>query len=306
MAWEVRMKAIVIGNTTLDVLCYHVDDVPRHDSLLFERALLAPGGCGSNVAVGLAALGITTALVTTISGDSAYATVEETWRQVGLDDRFVRRIPGAPPAVSIGLVDSAFQPRFVHTSGANRHLTALDLDVEAYLAWGARALMVAGFFVLPGLLDGNLPGVLQQAHLRGLPTYLDVANAKRMDEHPEYLWDCLPCLNTFICNTPEARRLTGEAHPQQAARSLRNYGVQTAIVKLGADGCWAESADFSGHIPGVKVDKVVDTTGAGDAFAAGLIAARLQGQPLPEACAAANAAGAKMVSVQGAITAWLS
>jgi sugar/nucleoside kinase (ribokinase family) len=299
------MKAVVIGNTTLDVLCYHIDDVPRHDSLLFERAVLAPGGCGSNVAVGLCALGVTTALVTTISDDNAFTIVEDTWRRMGLDDRFVQRVAGASPAISIGLVDSNFQPRFVHTSGANKHLTSLDLAIDDYITWGAQALMVAGFFVLPGLLDGNLPGVLNQARVRGLPTYLDVANAKRMDEHPEYLWNCLPQLDYFICNTPEARRLTGKDDPAEAARSLRGYGAQTAIVKLGAEGCWAESDGWSGHVPGVRVEKVVDTTGAGDAFAAGLIAAKLQGKALPEACAAANAAGARMVSVQGAITGWL-
>jgi sugar/nucleoside kinase (ribokinase family) len=300
------MKTVVIGNTTLDVLCYHVDEVPRYDSLIFERALLAPGGCGSNVAVGLCALGVTTALVTSISGNSAYATVEDTWRRVGLDDRFVQRIPGAPPAVSIGLIDSDYQPRFIHTSGANRHLTSLDLDVDEYAAWGTQALMVAGFFVLPGLLDGNLPAVLNAARQRGILTFLDVTNTKRMDEHPEFLWECLPHLDYYICNTPEARRLTGEDDPHQAARSLRNHGVQASIVKLGAQGCWAESDDWSGLVPGVKVEKVVDTTGAGDAFAAGLIAATLQGKTLPEACADANAAGARMVSVQGAITAWIS
>lgn len=300
------MKAIVIGNTTLDVLCYHVDDVPRHDSLIFEQVLLGPGGCGSNVAIGLRALGVTTALVTTISNDDAYATVESTWQRLNLDTCFVRRIPGAAPAVSIGLVDSDYQPRFIHTTGANHHLTSLDLHVDDYAAWGAQALMVAGFFVLPGLLDGNLPAVLNAARQRGMLTFLDVANAKRMDEHPEYLWDCLPYLDYFICNTPEAQRLSGKARPEEAAKVLRTHGVQTAIVKLGGEGCWAESASWSGQIPAIKVEKVVDTTGAGDAFAAGLIAAILDGKPLPMACAAANAAGARMVSSRGAITAWLS
>ena len=207
-------NAIVIGNTTLDVLCYHVDDVPRHDSLLFERALLAPGGCGSNVAIGLCALGVTTALVTSISDDEAYALVERYWARVGLDQCFVQRIPGGAPAVSIGLVDSAFQPRFVHTSGANRALTSLDLDVDAYLAWGAQALMIAGFYVLPGLLDGNLPDVLAEARTKGLLTLLDVANAKRMDQQPELLWDCLPHLDLYICNTPEAAPFDRHGRPR--------------------------------------------------------------------------------------------
>src|SRR5512145_513816 len=181
------MKAVIIGNTTLDVLCYHVDEVPRYDSLLFEQALLHPGGCGSNVAVGLSALGVTTALVTTISDADAYHIVEQTWQRFGLDQRFITRIAGADPAVSIGLVDQEYQPRFIHTPGANRYLTSQDLSIPDYTDWGAQALMIAGFFVLPGLLDGNLPHVLKSAQANGLLTFLDVANAKRMDEHPEYL-----------------------------------------------------------------------------------------------------------------------
>ncbi|MFZ6028948.1 MAG: carbohydrate kinase family protein [Chloroflexota bacterium] len=300
------MKAIVIGNTTLDVLCYHVDEVPRHDSLVFEHVLLCPGGCGSNVAIGLQSLGVNTALVTTISDDDAYATVEAIWQQVGLDTGFVRRVSGAAPAVSIGLVDSAYQPRFIHTPGANHHLTSLDLAVDDYIAWGAQALMVAGFFVLPGLLDGNLPAVLADMQQRGILTFMDVANAKRMDEHPGFLWDCLPHLDYFVCNTPEAQRLSGKTTSEEAAKFLRMCGARTAIVKLGAAGCWAESEGWSGHVPGVAVAHVIDTTGAGDAFAAGLIAATLAGKALPAACAAANAAGARMVSVRGAISAWLN
>ena len=298
-------KALVIGNTTLDVLCYHVDDVPRYDSLLFDRVALAPGGCGSNVAIGLCALGVPTALVTSISDDEAYAIVERYWQRTGLDDRFVMRIKGGSPAVSVGLVDSAFQPRFVHTPGSNSALTSKDLNIDAYIAWGAQVLMVAGFYVLPGLLDGNLPAKLAEAQSKRLTTILDVANAKRMDEHPELLWDCLSHLDIYICNTPEAKRLTGLDDPMDAARDLRKRGVQTAVVKLGADGCYVDSADFRGHIPGVRVENVVDTTGAGDAFAAGLIAALLESKSVLDACIAANASGARVVSVHGAITAWM-
>ena len=108
------MEAVVFGNVTLDALCHPVDDVPRHESISFEQVIVAPGGCGSNVAIGLCALGVDTALVTCIGTDDAAFLVERYWGRVGLDTHFVRRLADVPTAVSVGLVDSDAQPRFVH------------------------------------------------------------------------------------------------------------------------------------------------------------------------------------------------
>ena len=58
-----NLDAIVFGNVTLDILCYPVNEVPRHESISFEDVTVSPGGCGSNTAIGLAALGIPTGIV---------------------------------------------------------------------------------------------------------------------------------------------------------------------------------------------------------------------------------------------------
>ena len=137
------MEAIVFGNATLDVLCYPVGDVPRYESLPFERAVVAPGGCGSNVAVGLCALGVPTALIARIGTDGAAFLVERYWARIGLDMCFIRRLADRSTAVSVGLVDGDAQPRFVHTPGANAALTADDLDVPALArGMGARGHLV--------------------------------------------------------------------------------------------------------------------------------------------------------------------
>jgi ribokinase len=216
------MDAVVLGNVTLDVLCYPVDNVPRYDSIRFEQAAVGPGGCGSNVAVGLCMLGVPTALVAQIGTDDAAAMIKRCWERVGLDRRFVRRTPGAPTAVSIGLVDGAAQPRFVHTPGANACLTVDDLDLPTLAAEGARALHVGGFFVLPGLLDGRLAGTLAAARHTGWLTSLDVVRSPAMKNSPASLWPCLPHLDFFLCNVHEALLLTGESDPAAAARALRH------------------------------------------------------------------------------------
>ena len=80
--------------------------------------------------------------------------------------------------------------------------------------------------------------------------------------------------------------------------------AQNVIVKLGAAGCYVLSDEFTGVVQACEVS-VVDTTGAGDAFAAGLIAALTGGKDLKSACQAGNQAGARIVGKLGAITGWL-
>ena len=203
------MDAVVFGNITLDVICKPVEEVPRHDSLPFDEVVVTPGGCGSNVAIGLCALGIPAALVGRIGADDAAYLVKRYWRKVSLDTRYVRRVKGLPTGTSVGLIDRDCQPRFVHTSGANKTLNPNALQIEKYLRDGARSLHVGGFFVLPGLMQGNLDEKLAQAHQRGLLTSLDVVRSIRMAD-TSLLWACMPHLDIFLCNQTEASRLTGE------------------------------------------------------------------------------------------------
>jgi len=296
------MDAIVMGNVTLDILCYTVEDVPRFESIAFDRAVIGPGGCGSNVAIGLCMLGVPTALVARIGTDDAYALVEKYWERVGLDIRYIRRDPSSSIAVSVGLIDRQAQPRFVHTPGANAKLSVDDLDLKVLTSEGARLLHIAGYFVLPGLLDTRLVDTLKTAQSYGFITTLDVVNSPRM-EIPDLLWPCLPYLDIFLCNAHEAWRLTGQDDPILAARKFRSQGARAVIIKLGDKGCWLDYADKPDRIPSYPVE-VVDTTGAGDAFAAGLIAALLKGKDLPSACKDANAAGARIVQRYGAVSGW--
>lgn len=302
------LKAAVFGNVTLDVLCYPVDDVPRDHSISFERSAVSPGGCGSNVAIGLRALDVSTLLIARMGDDLAGEIDLRIWRDWGIDCRFVKKERQLTTGISIGLVDRTFQPRFIHTSGANAILSAEDLDVHSLVANEVGWLHIAGFFVLPGLLDGRLGPTLKSAAELGLKISLDVVESPQLRDASQ-LWPCLPYLDIFLCNQQEAQILTGEAEPYQAATFMHSLGAETVVIKGGDQGCWLSSrSDPAGaiaqtHVPAINVP-VVDTTGAGDAFAAGLVAAILKGKHLPEACLAANRAGAQAVTALGAVSGW--
>ncbi len=159
--------------------------------------------------------------------------------------------------------------------------------------------------MLPNLFE-DVAEKLAQLQTLGITTSLDVVFNVRMDDSKlrAALWEALPYLDYFIANDHETFRLTGEMDPVKAAAVLRERGAQSVIVKLGAEGCFALSDEFTGVVP-ASIVEVIDTTGAGDAFAAGFIAALAKGAGVETACKAGNQAGARIVQHLGAIAGWL-
>ncbi|MDP3827216.1 MAG: PfkB family carbohydrate kinase, partial [Polaromonas sp.] len=98
----------------------------------------------------------------------------------------------------------------------------------------------------------------------------------------------------------EGRLLTGENTAEGIAAFYRRRGAALVVVKLGADGAWFDSVSAgTGHVPACPVDKVVDTVGAGDGFAVGVISALLEGRSVPEAVRRGAWIGARAVQVAG-------
>jgi sugar/nucleoside kinase (ribokinase family) len=294
-------KAIaVLGNVTLDIICKTVDDVPRNDSITFQEAAVTPGGCGSNTAIGLAREGETVYLIACIGDDNAADILCQTWDRTGVDIQLVQRFKNQGSGVSVGLIDSDFQPRFIHTTGANAKLQPESLKPAILKELKVRLLHVAGYYVLPGLLDLGFEDVLSLAQEYGIFTSLDVVTSPAMDK-PEFLWPLLPFLNLFLCNLREAEILTGCGAPESASAEFHSKGAEAVIIKLGSKGCWLSESGQGILIPAPQVENVIDTTGAGDAFAAGLLAALRKGEDLPGACRAGVRLGSRTVQYLGAV-----
>ena len=291
---------LVVGNVTLDIICKTVDDVPRYDSIAFQDAAVTPGGCGSNVALGLAQLGENPFLVACLGDDQSAEFLMDTWKEQGVDTRYINRIQGQGTGVSVGLVDSDFQPRFIHTSGANAELKALILDREIFQEQRFGFMHIAGYFVLPGLLEPGFTESLAMIRKNGVFISLDVVRSPAM-KNPEFLISLLPHLNVFMCNQQEAEIISGISDPARAARAFQEWGASSVIIKLGAEGCFLAAPDKEIRIPGIQVESVVDTTGAGDAFAAGLLSGLKKGLGLEEACQVGVQQGAKTTGFLGAV-----
>ncbi len=103
----------------------------------------------------------------------------------------------------------------------------------------------------------------------------------------------------FLPGINEAKILMGESNPEKVAKFYLNQGTKIVIVKLGADGAYYATVDEQGYVPGFQVERIIDTVGAGDGFAAGVLTAMKEGKPLAEAVKRGCAIGAIQLLSKG-------
>jgi sugar/nucleoside kinase (ribokinase family) len=282
-------EVFCVGNAVADVLARPVDGLPAPGaSLRLETAALAPGGNGVNTAMALARLGVRTALAAPVGEDRLGEMLRLALRAEGVDDSGLVTVQEARTSVSLVLVESNGERRLLHFRGANAHFTARHVDWDR--ANGARVFHYASAFSLPAFDGPPLTETLARARRLGFLTSLNPC----WDSQGRWLPLLDPALEQvdyFYPNQDEGRELTGETEPAAIARRLRRAGVRTVIVKQGAAGCYVDSPEGTFFSAGFPV-RALDTTGAGDCFAAAFLAALLRGNSLPQAVRFANAAGA--------------
>jgi argininosuccinate lyase len=159
-------------------------------------------------------------------------------------------------------------------------------------------VVVCGYFLIPALRGGGAVQLLKEVRARGGETLLDTGWDP--DGWPpaakNEVMDLLQWVSVFVPNESEALAITGEASADQAARVLQKRSGGWCIVKRGAQGAVGAGpgrARFAVAAPQVSV---IDTTGAGDAFNAGIVRARMEGRPWQEAARFATLLASTVVS----------
>ncbi|MCU1668087.1 MAG: Ribokinase [Blastococcus sp.] len=259
---------VVVGDVATDVVVVLAGtSAPGSDRPAAIRT--RGGGAGANVAVHLARLGIPVTLAGCVGDDAAGAGLraELTAAGVALSLRVVGEV-GTGTIVS--LVEPDGQRSMLADRGAN--LALRPADVPAPPA-GAH-LHLSGYTLLdPESRDAGLTALAAAAAV-GCTVSVDPASTGPLAGYGVDRWLADTAGATLLLpNADEARLLTGCADPSDAARALAR-AYQIVAVSLGADGALWASGDTSVHRP-AHPTVVVDTTGAGDAFAAGLLSAWL-------------------------------
>jgi sugar/nucleoside kinase (ribokinase family) len=287
------------GIIVADAIASPVDEVPEKGRLaLVESVQLATGGCALSTASALARLRVPTALCGCVGEDLFGAVLVREARSRGLDTGSVRVCEELTSA-SVVLDASDGERTFLHNPGASGALTVDDVEAGIERI-RPRWLHVGGALVLPRLDGEPLAAVLEGAQASGVVTSLDPVHdaTERWDRlHPS-----LPHLDVICPNLHEARGISGRDTPEDCAAWLREHGVGRVAIKLGRDGAFAMDAETAEYVPPLVVD-AKDETGAGDAFAAGLVHGLLQGWPLARAVRLGNVVGALSTTAVGASSA---
>ncbi|MEW9529795.1 carbohydrate kinase family protein [Microbispora sp. NPDC049125] len=285
---------LVIGDVVTDVVALH-DGPPATGTDTPADITLRAGGSGANTASWAARLGADTRFLARAGYDTGEWHTAELAR-CGVRPH-VRVDPERPTAVVIALVDATGERSMLTNRGAGGHIGVDDWTPS--LLDGVRHLHVSGYvlFSEPGLELARL--AMRQARERGATVSVDPASAGFLRGFgPErFLGETAPA-GIVIPNLEEALLLTGERDAEAAATALgARYG--TAAVKLGAAGALLALGSRIVARAAAPATEVIDSTGAGDAFAAGFLTGTLAGLPPEEALVRGCEAGAAAVAQVG-------
>lgn len=256
------------------------------ETLLAHDFVRLSGGKAANVAYLAKRLGVRAMLIAHVGDDALREQALRPLEEVGVDLTHVRTVSGSPTGVSMITVPPNGKKGIVLAGNANLEWAEADLaDVRlAIESAPPGSVLVVDYEVPPSVVEQ----AVETARERGFPVVLDPSPADRVVQ------ELLKKVDYLVPNAGEAEGLTGvpvESVDNAIAvgRLLLERGVGHAGMKLKDGGCVLMGRETIIHVPSVPVE-VVDTTGAGDAFAGALAVAVLEGRPLLEAACFATAA----------------
>lgn len=298
------INVIVCGSCVVDLPCLPVDlDAAVGSERTVEIDPIAPscGGITCNVGIGLQRLGMLPGVLSLVGHDVWAGIVRGQLEYEGVAHDLLQTHPTAPTSAVAVLVDAAGRRSFL-APGVQTATKSID---AAFVRKHLGAIAAARWFVLgyfgrmPGL-EPDLAEVLQEIRASGVRTVMDSAG-----DGGDWatLEKALPYLDVFVPSLVEARGHTGLAEPGEILARYREAGAAGVIgVKLGAHGALLGDPDSGDWVPVAAVTppgEVVDCTGAGDAFVAGLMAGLDRGLSVADAGRVAAAAGACAITARG-------
>ncbi len=279
-----RRTVHVIGNVQMDVLASPVTAMPRPggDDVI-DSIAVRPAGAAGNVSLALAALGVTHRLFGAVGNDQAGLWVAEELRRLGLGDD-LQVVEGQDTGISIALEAPDRERAFLTAHGVLRSYDEESVPADAV---DAELVMLTGYFSLPGLRGTATRSLLDRARSRAATTVFDTGwdpedwCAGAVEE----ILSMLPLVDVFLPNEPEAAALAGTPDMAEAAAFLSRHCPGWVVIKLGEKGVLATGPQGERVALAAPPVVAVDTTGAGDSLAAGILAELADGGSMASALA---------------------
>lgn len=302
-----------IGNALVDILTQVSDDsileqlqlpkgsmhhVDAETSLRYGEILkqygcaMAAGGSTANTISGAAKLGVETGYIGKVGRDERGRFFENAMRETGVKPFMLTT--DTPTGCAEAIISKDGERTFATYLGAALELSPDDIKPEMFDGWDV--FYVEGYLIYNrALLDKALP----MAKAKGLKIALDLASYNVVSENQDYMQLLAnDYLDIVFANEEEAKAFTSLEDPVEALHQMAKI-CEIAIVKVGSKGAYVQQGDQVVRIDPIPA-KVVDTTGAGDLWAAGFMAGLVQGKSL-ETCAKMGATvAANIIEVIGA------
>ncbi len=303
---EKTIDCVVCGSCVVDLL---VRPVPLNEPIGAEKLVrVAPieatvGGIVSNSGTAMARLGLNVAAFTYLGDDDWAPIIRSRYEREGIDTAHLLTHPTQATSTTAVLIDEHGERSFAHCVGAPKFIDKAMFDAHLDLFARSRAMLIGYYSLMPNL-ENDLAHVLATIRAAGCKTALDAAGDGGAMRPLDQL---LPHLDVYVPSFNEAHNQTGERDPKRIIDAFHSHGGPAGAwrgVKLGSKGALLSNG------PGVYVPvdvvvppgDVVDTTGAGDSFYAGLLTGLLKDMPIEKAGKLAAATGSCCITAAGATT----
>ncbi|WP_430464381.1 ribokinase [Tabrizicola sp.] len=263
------------------------------ETILGNGFHLGPGGKGSNQAVASAMAGGRSHLITRLGDDDFAAMARDIWARAGVQPEVTVDGESFTGAAMIFLEAETGNNAIIVTPGAASRITPADVEARRALIESAAIFITQLEQPIPAAQRG-----LEIARAAGVTTILNPAPAAPLP-------DAMLALCDYITpNESEAEALTGLPvttidEAKTAAAALLAKGVGAVVITLGGQGALYHDRNQTLHCPALSAGKVIDTTGAGDAFNGGFAVALSEGMPIARALRFATATAGISVTRQG-------
>ncbi len=285
----------VVGFGALNVdKLFKVNRIAHADEESFIKAHEEScGGSAANAAVGLARLGAKVGFIGKVGGDREGNLLVEDFSREGVDTSGIIRAKSGESGTVMGFVDEQGQRGLYIHSGVNDNIAFEEVKKEIVLT--TKFLHLTSFV-------GQKSFETQKHLVADLPENVKISfdpGALYANKGMKQLEPLITHAYVMMPNRRELAQITGEKEPSRGANVLLGRGVKIVAVKLGEDGCFITNGKEKHQVEAYKVP-VVDTTGAGDAFCAGILYGLLNKKSLLDCGKIANFVASRCVMKMGA------
>jgi sugar/nucleoside kinase (ribokinase family) len=255
------------------------------------------GGGAANAPLALARMGLAVSTFFKVGNDFIGEFVRHELQKGGVDTSGVSVSRSDPTPFTFVGVHEDGERTFIHTPGANLSFCLADINLDSLLA--CNYLLYHDLWVLPKMDGKPAASLLAEAQSRGVVTFLDEDFGYGPNREP--LEEMLPYCDYVTPSFDDLQRLYPGVSPVQMADILLARGAGTVVLKKGRDGCLLAKGPDRVQIPALPAT-VIDTTGAGDCWDAGFLAALATGEDLLTAARIGNACAAFCIESVGGTT----